>query len=268
MLELYNAMQSTCSQKVRITLAEKGIDFVEHRLKLFKQEQLRPEYLKLNPNGVVPTLVHDGVPVIDSSVIMEYLDEVFPDHSLTPQSPRQRDEMRAWMRFFEEVPTAAVRYPSYQVAFGRHFSEMSESEFREVASSKPLRDKFLGEMDKDKGFSQEKIEQAEKSVRKTVVRMETRLKDQCYLVGAKISLADICILPPLIRMEDLGYSHLWSDLHGVQAWLERMKSRPSFQKAFYTGALLSEQYPDLREKQARPAQNHDRPSAYRAEDAH
>src|SRR5258707_14151034 len=79
MLELYNAMQSTCSQKVRITLAEKGIDFVEHRLRLFKQDQLKPEYLKLNPNGVVPTLVHDGVPVIDSSVIMEYLDEVFPE---------------------------------------------------------------------------------------------------------------------------------------------------------------------------------------------
>jgi glutathione S-transferase len=91
MLELYNAMQSTCSQKVRITLAEKGIDFVEHRLRLFKQDQLKPEYLKLNPNGVVPTLVHDGVPVIDSSVIMEYLDEVFPQMCLTPQEAAGRD---------------------------------------------------------------------------------------------------------------------------------------------------------------------------------
>src|SRR5258707_9069864 len=116
MLELYNAMQSTCSQKVRITLAEKGIDFVEHRLRLFKQDQLKPEYLKLNPNGVVPTLVHDGVPVIDSSVIMEYLDEVFPQMCLTPQDPQRRAEMRAWMRFFEEVPTTAGRYPSPHAA--------------------------------------------------------------------------------------------------------------------------------------------------------
>ena len=111
MLELYNAMQSTCSQKVRITLAEKGVDFVEHRLKLFKQDQLKPEYLKINPNGVVPTLVHDGVPVIDSSVIIEYLDEVFPEKSLSPQNPQQRAEMRAWMRFFEEVPTLSGPVP-------------------------------------------------------------------------------------------------------------------------------------------------------------
>jgi glutathione S-transferase len=45
MLELYNAAQSTCSQKVRLTLAEKGLEFVEHKLKLFQNDQLKPEYL-------------------------------------------------------------------------------------------------------------------------------------------------------------------------------------------------------------------------------
>ena len=83
-IELYNAPQSTCSQKVRLTLAEKGLAFKEHRLKLFAGDQLRPEYLELNPNGVVPTVVHDGTPIIDSSVIMEYLDEVFPSPRLSP----------------------------------------------------------------------------------------------------------------------------------------------------------------------------------------
>ena len=78
MLELYHAPQSTCSQKVRIALAEKNLDWTERRVNLPKNEQLRPEYLKLNPNGVVPTLVHDGKVIIDSSVILEYLDEVFP----------------------------------------------------------------------------------------------------------------------------------------------------------------------------------------------
>lgn len=61
-IELYNAPQSTCSQKVRLTLAEKGLAFKEYRLKLFAGDQLRPEYLALNPNGVVPTVVHDGTP--------------------------------------------------------------------------------------------------------------------------------------------------------------------------------------------------------------
>ncbi len=76
-LELYNAPHSTCSQKVRLTLAEKTLDFVEHHVSLWDNEHLTDWYLKLNPNGVVPTLVHGGQPVIDSSVINEYLDEVF-----------------------------------------------------------------------------------------------------------------------------------------------------------------------------------------------
>ena len=65
-IELYNAPQSTCSQKVRLTRAEKGLSFEEHRPELFGGDQLRPEYLKLNPNGVVPTLIDDGTPIIDS----------------------------------------------------------------------------------------------------------------------------------------------------------------------------------------------------------
>ena len=111
MLELYSAPQSTCSQKVRLTLAEKGLDFVEHKLKLFQNDQLKPEYLKLNPNGVVPTLVDDGVPIIDSSVIMEYLDEEYPTTRLSPCDSKERARMRAWLRYFEEVPTAPASFP-------------------------------------------------------------------------------------------------------------------------------------------------------------
>ena len=78
MLELYHAPHSTCSQKVRICLAEKGVEWVDRRLNLATREHLTPEYLAINPNGVVPTLVHDDKIIIDSSVICEYLDEVFP----------------------------------------------------------------------------------------------------------------------------------------------------------------------------------------------
>ena len=86
-IELYNAPQSTCSQKVRLTRAEKGLSFEEHRPELFGGDQLRPEYLKLNPNGVVPTLIDDGTPIIDSSVIIGYLDEVFPSPQLSSERP-------------------------------------------------------------------------------------------------------------------------------------------------------------------------------------
>ena len=73
---LYNAPQSTCSQRVRFVLNAKALPFEERKLDLLAGDQLKPDYLALNPNGVVPTLDHDGTIVIDSSVIIEYLDEV------------------------------------------------------------------------------------------------------------------------------------------------------------------------------------------------
>ncbi|MEX0591220.1 MAG: glutathione S-transferase N-terminal domain-containing protein, partial [Xanthobacteraceae bacterium] len=75
---LYNAPQSTCSQRVRFVLNAKSLPFEEVKLELLEGDQLKPDYLKLNPNGVVPTLVHDGAVVIDSAVIMEYLEEIEP----------------------------------------------------------------------------------------------------------------------------------------------------------------------------------------------
>jgi glutathione S-transferase len=248
MLELYSAPQSTCSQKVRLTLAEKGLDFVEHKMKLFQNDQLKPEYLKLNPNGVVPTLVADGMPIIDSSVIMEYLDEEYRTPPLSPADTKGRARMRSWLRFFEEVPTPAVRFPSYNAAFVRHFAQMSDDEFQALARSKPLRNKFLGEMDREKGFAADKLRHAEESIRKTVTRMEPALASAEYLLGSHATLADFCILPCLVRMEDLGYDFLWADKPAVTAWLARMKRRPSYATAFYPGSLLSEQYPGIREE--------------------
>src|SRR6187401_2841115 len=102
---LYNAPQSTCSQRVRFVLHAKGLAFDEHRLDLFSGDQLKPDYLKINPNGVVPTLVHDDGIVMDSSVIMEYFEEVIPEVAvMTPHDPLRRGYMRALMRFIDEMP--------------------------------------------------------------------------------------------------------------------------------------------------------------------
>src|SRR5580765_3076782 len=96
---LYNAPQSTCSQRVRFVFNAKKLPFAETKLDLLEGDQLKPDYLKLNPNGVVPTLDHDGGIVIDSAVIIEYLDEVFPEPvNFTPRDPLKRASMRALMR--------------------------------------------------------------------------------------------------------------------------------------------------------------------------
>ena len=135
---LYNAPQSTCSQRVRFVFNAKKLPFDEVKLNLLEGDQLKPEYLKLNPNGVVPTLDHDGAIVIDSTVIIEYLDEIAPDGSFTPENPVERARMRALMHFIDEMPAAAVRVPTFNLAFLPRFQKMSREDFVAMAESKPL----------------------------------------------------------------------------------------------------------------------------------
>ena len=84
MLRLYHWWSSTCSRRVRIGLAAKGLEWESVYVNLRKLEHLEPWYVKLNPNGVVPTLDHDGKIVIESNFILEYLDDVWPAVPLRP----------------------------------------------------------------------------------------------------------------------------------------------------------------------------------------
>jgi glutathione S-transferase len=247
-LVLYNAPQSTCSQRVRFTLHEKGLAFSELKLDLFAGDQLRPEYLKINPNGVVPSLVHDGRAIIDSAVIIEYLNEVFPEPTpLVPGDAVARAAMRSFIRYTDEVPTPAVRVPSYNFAFLPHFRDMPEADFMALAESKPLRKEFLLSMGRT-GFPAHEMEKAVERLRRAIVRVSETLlaSGGPWLMGPDLTLADIAIMPVLVRMADLGLSTLWEHLPEIDRWLAGLRARPAFSTTYYFGSLLSEKYPDLK----------------------
>ena len=102
MLELYHSINSVCAQKVRIALAEKELPYKEHLMTL-GGDQFDPAYMKLNAKAVVPTLVHDGHPIVESTVICEYIDDVFPSPPLKPADPLERAEMRLWTKAVDEL---------------------------------------------------------------------------------------------------------------------------------------------------------------------
>jgi glutathione S-transferase len=247
-LVLYNAPQSTCSQRVRFTLHETGLAFDEIKLDLFSGDQLRPEYLKINPNGVVPSLVHNGRVIIDSAVIIEYLSEVLPEATaLVPHDAVARAAMRSLIRYIDEVPTPAVRVPSYNFAFVRHFRDMSEADFVALAESKPLRKQFFLSMGRT-GFSAEEMNKALERLRHAVVRMSDTLRASGgpWLMGPDLTLADIAMMPVLVRMAEVGLGTFWEQLPEVDRWLAAFRARPSFAKTYYFGSLLTEKYPDLK----------------------
>lgn len=244
---LYNAPQSTCSQRVRYTLHAKGMAFQEHRLDLFAGDQLKPDYLKINPNGVVPALLHDGRAIIDSAVILEYLDEIAPKtRPLVPADPAERATMRAMMRFIDEVPTPAIRVPSYNLAFLPHFQTMSEEEFQALADSKPLRREFLLTMGRT-GFPRSELDAATGRLQRGIDRMADWLKISGgpWLMGPRQTLADIAIMPVIVRMADIDLGSMWDKTPAVGAWLERIETTAPFRPTYYFGSLLSEKYPHL-----------------------
>jgi glutathione S-transferase len=244
---LYNAPQSTCSQRVRFVLNAKKITFEQHLLDLFSGDQLKPEYKAINPNAVVPALIHQGRTVLDSAVILEYLDEVMPDPvCFTPVDPVEKAHMRWMMRYIDEIPAPAIRVPSYNLAFLPHFQKMSEEEFLALCESKPLRKEFLMAMGRT-GFPQKDMDIATDKLQRTVVRMNEWITQSGgpWLMGKKLSLADIAVMPVIVRMADINMDDVWQDMPQIATWLNNIQTHEAFKPTYYSGSLLTEKYPHL-----------------------
>lgn len=235
MIELYNAMVSTCSQKVRMALWEKELPWQDKAIVFQTNDHLSDWYLAINPNGVVPTLVHDGKTIVDSSVINEYLEDVFPKRPLRPQNAVAVAHMRQWMQFIDEVPTVAVRYPSFNAAFVHIWAGMSDEEHAKYVDRRPLRKHFYRRMGRD-GFPKEDVDAALDMLRLTVERMQSSLKELEWLAHDRFTLADVSMMPNIVRMDDLGLAHMWADLPRVADWYKRIQARPAFPKTYAAGS--------------------------------
>ena len=102
MLDLYHHGSSVCAAKVRWAMILKDLNFEAHYVDILKGEQFEPEYIKINPKAVVPSLIHDGKILNESTVIMEYLDLAFPEKQLTPKDPFEYVKTRYWTKILDE----------------------------------------------------------------------------------------------------------------------------------------------------------------------
>ncbi len=190
---------------------------------------------------MVPTLVDDGRPVIDSSVICEYLEEIAPRQgtSLMPATPYGRAKVRAWLRYIEEVPTASIRIPSFNRLFLAGWSAMSEQARARYIAATPLRKGHYRGFG-TAGFSKEQMDESLERLRQTVERIDAAVGGESrWLAGGQISLADLCVLPTIVRMSDLRIESVWEGLAHFQDWYERIQARPSFAQAFYPEAHVA-----------------------------
>jgi glutathione S-transferase len=233
MLELYHSINSVCAQKVRIALAEKRLSYREHLMRL-GGDQFDPGYMKLNPNAVVPTLIHDGQVVIESSVILYYLDEAFPAKPLMPAAPLARVKVRLFNKLIDEYVHNSCTILTFATAFRPGLLKLSPAEREAGFAKSPSKKRSEYKRDVvahglDSGFVKEAVEHHEK----LLTSIEDAVHAAPYLAGDAYSLADIAIIPYILRLELLGLSRMWDGHPGVASWWERVRRRPSTEEAIF-----------------------------------
>lgn len=243
MLKLYKTGNSVCTQKVLITLAEKGADYDTQNVSLFHNEQFDPAYLKINPKGVVPSLVDDGRAVIESTLICEYLDERFPAPPLMPAEPHQRARMRLWSKAIDEGIFEAAREISFSAVFRERMKTMTEAQrqtrFRNVGDPE-RRDRFMSTF--AEGVESPFVLYAIASFEKLFRSMEESLEaDGPWMLGGEFTLADVNLIPFVARLEFLNLLDLWTAKRPrVRQWWQLAQARASVRGAIHDQITPSE----------------------------
>ncbi len=229
MLELHHHFLSTCSQKVRLVLAEKGLDYESRWVDLMAGEQHAPEYVKLNPNHVVPTLVHEGRVLIESTLINEYLDDAFPDVPLRPADPVERHAMRLWTKKCDgEVhPQAGVL--TYGIGTRPMILQRSAEEIETSLEAIPDPSRRAARRSViEHGVKAPEMEGALRAFVGMLDGMEASLEQGDFLAGSDWSLADASLLPYVLRLDHLAMTPLIEARGRVAAWYDRMRARGSY----------------------------------------
>ncbi len=236
MITLYDFGNSVCCQKVRVTLCEKGLDWESVNVDLFRSEQYDPRYLKLNPKGLVPTLVHDGIPVIESTLICEYLDDTFPHPRLIPTDPSRRARMRLWSKAVDEGLHEGVTEISFSAMFRERMKSMSaelrEARFRNIGDPR-RRDRFKSTY--ELGAQSPYVLYAIAAYERMFKALEEELAEGGpWVLGAEPTLADINLMPYVARLDYLGLLNVWTAGRShVADWWALAREWPSFRRGIF-----------------------------------
>ncbi len=236
MLELYHHGSSVCAAKVRFALAEKALDWEGHYLDILAGEHFNDRFLRLNPKAMVPVLVHDGKVLIESTLICEYLEAVFPQPALYPADPYAAYRARLWTKAVDEDLHPACSAITYVVSH-RHtimrngiasFEDFLRAPSTESLEARKLKWQWL-QHGLDAPGAADRIRLYDRYLHK----MESELADQEWLAGDGFSIADIAVAPYVNRLSMLSMSDMWRNgrLPRLERWFARISARETFQSA-------------------------------------
>lgn len=233
MISLYQSPMSSCSQKVRFVLEQKKIPWESIVVDLHGAENYSPEFKKLNPKAIIPVLNDSGDLIIESNNICLYLDEKYPHTPLMPSNAKARSDVRTLMQLIDEQVHNDASVCTYAMAF--------RERLRNTYDTDEKLDAYLADMpDAGRRYTKQQviidgIDSAEfiiavKRLDAMLAMLEQRLIRVNYLVGNKLSIADIVYSPYLTRLDHLSMEYMWAERPNVTRWYQNIQTETGYQK--------------------------------------
>jgi len=228
-LHLYHGGMSNCSMRVRMTLEEKGLPWTSHHVDLRNKENITPEYFGIHPKGLVPALVHDGIVIIESTDIIDYLNDKYPDPPLRPTGEAAQEEMLEWMRLAADNHIHVKAY-MFANQLGKRMAKTDDelAVYRDLQNNEELLE-FHTENSSAQGLSEERLAKATEILNDCFARLERELGEHEWLAGDSFSLADITWVPLYVTLNNARFP--FDAYPNVLRWQDTVRKRPSYQKA-------------------------------------
>lgn len=255
-MHLLHFSGSSCSQKTRIFLNLKGIDWTSHPVDLIKEENFKPWFLGINPRGLVPVLVHDGEVHIESNDILAYLEDKFPTPALIPEGLRgdTLDALRKEDDLHLDIRNITMRFviPAFLAAKKpaslEGLAEDGGTIEGEPDPHKKVEIDYWNEFARQ-GITDQQIQVSADKFRRVYELFDSQLQDTTYLMGQDTTLLDIAWFIYTHRLQQAGYP--FSRLHpNVARWYTDLFKRPKFSREVATPLPLKFVTPLLHAAQA------------------
>ena len=233
MIILHHAWRSSASRRVRLCIEEKGLAYEGHVVNLEAMEHHSPEYLRINPNGVIPALIHDGRPLYESGTICEYLDEVFPEPPLRPDTAYERATMRNWVRHVDERIGNLIIF-NWRHSLQKVAQKWTDAELEEHVKKIPSKERQEAwRRVARRPYTEEERAGARAKLVELLGRMESALQETEWLAGARYTIADIAVVPFAKRIdEEIAPDQMTAQFHPrVAQWWAKIQARPAFARA-------------------------------------
>jgi glutathione S-transferase len=232
-LKYYHAEPLANSLKSMIPLKEKGLPYESVYVDLHKFEQHSDWFLAINPEGQVPVLDHDGAIITHTTVINEYLEDVFPNEPLRPRDPVGAARMRYWNKFVDEHVMNHVSMHGWHRLVGVIARNIDEGTFEELLNHIPLPDQRKKWATARSGFSEADLANASDKIDYALAKVEKRLSETRWLAGDAYTLADINFFSHCGMMVERMFpeKNVAANCPRLVDWRERVTERPAVAEA-------------------------------------